>query len=69
MKTKEWGLIKKPSTVGKLKKIDSVGSKAESERLVYAQIDISFIYGHHMSEAPGTFTYPLENFGPHEKKL
>lgn len=41
MKTKEWGLIKKLSTVVKT---DSVGSKAQSKRLVYAQMDISFEY-------------------------
>lgn len=52
-----------------MKKIDSVGSKAQSERLDYAQTDMSFIYGFQMSDAPGTFTYPLENVGPHEKTL
>ncbi|KGN58787.1 hypothetical protein Csa_002358 [Cucumis sativus] len=69
MKTKEWGLIKQLSAVGRLKMIDSVGSKAQVERLDYAQIDMSFIYGCQMNDAPGTFTYPLENFGPHKKTL
>lgn len=55
--------------MGRLKKLDSVSCVDQTKRLAYAQMDSSFIYGHHLNEATGTFTNPLKNFGPHKREL